>query len=420
MKKVLIITYYWPPSGGAGVQRWLKFVKYLPETGWMPVVVTVDTRYATYPVTDESLYSDVPGEVEVIRTRAINYFTLYSKDPSKVPSGGFASGPGKGIFGKISRFIRGNFFIPDPRRGWNRFAFRSASEIIMREGISHLITTSPPHSTQLIGLRLKRRFPSLKLIADLRDPWTEIYYYGLFYPTLLSRYLDRTYEKRVLKNCDYITTVGWSLGEQFSSKVEGISDKIRVIPNGYDESDFQEVIPDPPQQFTITFTGTLSDSYPLSGLVNAIMGISQQGYRPMLKFIGKVSESLKKSITAGLDNEQAVFTDYLPHAGAVGEMVSASLLLLVIADHPQNRTFLSGKLFEYIASGTPILCLGPVDGDAARILLENDSGRCFDYYDEAGIGKFIISQMSHAAPKRSGIPAHYSRRHLAGEIARLL
>ncbi len=151
--KVLIITYYWPPSGGAGVQRWLKFAKYLPSSGWLPVVLTVRPEDAAYPFTDESLNDEVPVDVEVRKTKATNYFSFYSKDQSKIPSGGFANNPGKGFKNKVSRFIRGNFFIPDPRRGWNKYAFAEASRLIREEGISHIITTSPPHSTQLIGLK---------------------------------------------------------------------------------------------------------------------------------------------------------------------------------------------------------------------------------------------------------------------------
>jgi hypothetical protein len=156
--KVLIITYYWPPSGGAGVQRWLKFTKYLPSSGWFPVVLTVFPEYAAYPSGPVPVRRDTGG-CGGPPHKALNYFALYNRDQSKIPHAGFASGKGKGIKSAISRFIRGNFFIPDPRKGWNRFAFSKACELIRSQNISHIITTSPPHSTQLIGLRLKRRFP---------------------------------------------------------------------------------------------------------------------------------------------------------------------------------------------------------------------------------------------------------------------
>src|SRR5674476_1533962 len=167
--KVLIITYYWPPSGGAGVQRWLKFSKYLPEFGWQPVIITVDPEYAAYPVTDYSLVTDLPETVKVYKTPSINYFSFYKKNKSNLPSAGFANNLDNTFKGKFLRFVRGNFFLPDPRRGWNRYAFNKACELIELEGIRHVITTSPPHSTQLIGLKLKKRFPSIMWTADLRD-----------------------------------------------------------------------------------------------------------------------------------------------------------------------------------------------------------------------------------------------------------
>src|SRR5512133_158000 len=147
MNKVLIITYYWPPSGGAGVQRWLKFAKYLPENGWEPVILTVDPEYAAYPAIDNQLGKDLPESVQVHKTPATDWFRIYSSDKSRIPSAGFATGSDNKLKGKISRFIRGNLFIPDPRRGWNRYAFEKACELIEKEKITTIVTTSPPHST---------------------------------------------------------------------------------------------------------------------------------------------------------------------------------------------------------------------------------------------------------------------------------
>jgi glycosyltransferase involved in cell wall biosynthesis len=263
MNKVLIVTYYWPPSGGAGVQRWLKFSKYLPEFGWEPIILTVDPEYAAYPVTDFSLNDDIPASIKVVTTPATNYFSIYKKDKSKIPTAGFANNIDNTFKGKLLRFVRGNFFLPDPRRGWNKYAFKKACELIEAEGIRHIITTSPPHSTQLIGLNLKKKYRFIKWTVDLRDPWTDIYYYKQFYPTLISKAVDVRYEIRVLKRADNIITVGESLKTLFSSKVNNIEKKIRVITNGYDESDFKEVPKVIPKRFTITYVGTLSDIYPI-------------------------------------------------------------------------------------------------------------------------------------------------------------
>ena len=174
MQKVLIVTYYWPPGSGAGVQRWLKFSRYLPQYGWDPFILTVDPQYAAYPAIDNSMTSEVPENLNVHKTKANDFFRYYKKDKSRIPSSGFASDEEKGFKSLITRFIRGNFFIPDPRRGWNGYAFKKACEIIESQKINHVITTSPPHSTQLIGLKLKRKYPAIKWIADLRDPWVSV------------------------------------------------------------------------------------------------------------------------------------------------------------------------------------------------------------------------------------------------------
>ena len=191
--RVLIITYYWPPGSGAGVQRWLKFAKYLPALGWEPVILTVDPEYAAFPATDDSLLNEISTGLEIHKTKARDWFRIYRKDKTKIPSAGFAANDNNSFTGKIIKFIRGNFFIPDPRRGWNRHAFREACRLIETGEIKHVITTSPPHSTQLIGLSLRKKYPAVKWIADLRDPWTDIYYYDQFYHTTIARKIDELY-----------------------------------------------------------------------------------------------------------------------------------------------------------------------------------------------------------------------------------
>ncbi|HEX7493825.1 MAG TPA: hypothetical protein VF346_06365 [Bacteroidales bacterium] len=420
MNKVLIITYYWPPSGGAGVQRWLKFSKYLPEFGWEPIILTVDPYYAAYPILDKSLEKDIQESIEVYRTKATDWFRLYKNDKSGIPAAGFAKNMDNSIKGKFFRFIRGNFFIPDPRRGWNKYAFTKACELIAEEEIRTVVTTSPPHSTQLIGLRLKKKYPGIKWISDLRDPWTDIYYYNLFYPTFISRFIDKKYEVSVLRKADIITTVGFSLGKNFESKVIGKGEKIRIIHNGYDESDFENITEQKPDRFTISYTGTLSESYPVDGFIRAVRSATSKGADISLKFTGLVSEVQKKQISFSVEKDHMEFIPYSDHHAAIGNMMSSSLLLLVIAKHPDNRSFLSGKLFEYLASGKPILCLGPVDGDAAEILERYHLGKCFSYDDADGIEKYILSTMIIPPDMEKNIPVEFSSRALAKQVASLL
>ena len=418
--KVLIITYYWPPSGGAGVQRWLKFAKYLPSSGWLPVILTVQPDYAAYPFKDPSLYGEVPLDVEVHRTRAVNYFALYNKDQSKIPHAGFASGIGRGLKSAVSRFIRGNFFLPDPRKGWNRFAFRKACELIRSENITHVITTSPPHSTQLIGLRLKNRFGHIKWIADMRDPWTDIYYYDLFKPSMPARMIDRMLEKSVLLKADAVITVGQTLASIFASKAPNIEKKIHVLPNGFDEEDFAGLMPVHPEKFTITYVGTLSPAYPVKGFIEAVKNIRTSGVPVALKFVGTVPEPVRQLFEADEDIPGPEFIDYCEHPDAIRHMINSSMLLLIIPDHPSNRSILTGKIFEYLATEKPILFLGPTEGDAARLLRVCGYKGLFSYNDITGISGFIRSVAGGNPMKRSGHHLEYSRRALSVKLGDLL
>ncbi len=414
--KVLIITYYWPPSGGAGVQRWVKFAKYLPESGWEPVILTIDPEFAAYPVTDKSLLSEIPSELKVFKTRSTDYFALYNKDRSKIPSAGFAMNPDTTLKGRLLRFIRGNFFIPDPRKGWNRYAYKKAAELIRLYNISNVITTSPPHSTQLIGLKLKRNFPGINWIADMRDPWTDIYYYDHFYPTFISRWIDSGYETDVIKNADSLISVGPSLKKLFTKKSPQAESRITVIPNGYDEDDFRGSARNP-GNFIITYTGTLSDNYPVDGFLSGLEKIREKDF--ILRFVGSVTPVQKKLILSKVQPEKLEFIPYVDHNAAVRYTRESSALLLIIPDHVSSKSILTGKLFEYLASGRPVICIGPKDGDASAIVEETGHGKSFGYNDSGSIGEYI-EEISSSDINPVPAPVQYNRKELTGKLAKLL
>jgi glycosyltransferase involved in cell wall biosynthesis len=420
MNKVLIITYYWPPSGGAGVQRWLKFSKYFPEYGWEPIILTVDPEYAAYPATDNSLAKELPFSLKVHKTPSIDYFRIYKKDKTKIPSAGFANSVENTFKGKILRFIRGNFFIPDPRRGWNKFAFRKACEIIESEGIKHVITTSPPHSTQLIGLKLKKKYPLIKWVADLRDPWTDIYYYRQFYPTIISKMIDRRYEKQVLKASDQIITIGKSLKDHFTSKIYEAGEKTEVITNGYDPDDFDGLAPSLPDILTISYIGTLSDAYPVEGFLEALNNYKEKRNDFRLIFIGTVSPKQKKLILSFPGCSSAEFVSYVDHRTALRYMVESTALLLIIPDNQGNKSIITGKLFEYIAAEKPVICLGPADGDAAEILRETGHGITFSYQDSNGILEYLTTLSSDKSFIEKIPPKVFCRSELTGKVISLL
>jgi len=271
MKTDLIITYYWPPSGGAGVQRWLKFSKYLPEFGCTPVILTVDENLASYAQLDHSLVEEINPDLKVHKTKTFEPYNLYRKLSKKkeIPYGGFSNQKKVTLFEKFSRLVRGNLFVPDPRRGWNKYALRKALELIKAENIESVITSGPPHSTHLIGQKIKEQ-TGIRWIADFRDPWSDIYYYKELYHTLPARLYDSSLEKMVLSGADKIITVSEEVKKLLLRKIPGSEEKIAVIPNGYDESDFENVALIKNEFFTITYTGTISMSYRIEQFIEAI------------------------------------------------------------------------------------------------------------------------------------------------------
>lgn len=438
MKKVLLITYYFPPSGGAGVQRWLKTIKYRPEFGVETIVLTVDPAVASYPQIDESLCKEVPDFVKVYKTKTKEILSIYKKvSPQKqVPYGGFANEPNPTLLQKISRFIRGNFFLPDPRRGWNKYALAKAMEIIESEAIETIVTTSPPHSTQLIGLELKRLYPHIKWVADLRDPWTDIYYNEDLYPTRWAKKRNLRYERSVLLSADQIITVSEECKRLFAEKAD-VAEKIAVIPNGYDEKDFlqfgvvkelgirnEDVLLNVSEKLgivnqqpeitggasnlkTLSYIGVWAPQYDLEPLKSLVKGKKDI----LLRFVGVVSENIKLEIESwGVQTE---FISYVSHAEAVAYMQSADALLLFIPNVPNNEGILTGKLFEYLASEKKILLFGPEKGDAMKLIKECGAGEC--YTKDFSLDKFLdMPYLGNDNYK------NYSRKALAGKIASLL
>lgn len=423
MKKILIITYYWPPSGGAGVQRWLKFAKYLPEFGWQPVILTVDPGYASYPQRDESLAAEIDPGCMVYTTKSFELYNLYKLISGKkeVPYGGFANESREGWGQKISKFLRGNFLLPDPRKGWNKYALKKASELILEFNIDTVVTTSPPHSTQLIGLQLKKRF-SIKWIADLRDPWTDIYYYNQFKHTALALLIDRRYERRVVENADLIVTVSEDVKRIFATKSDlPIATKTVVIPNGFDDDDF--ILKQVPAETkkVITYSGTISEAYPVDCFLEALEGLEPDlKSQILIRFVGKVPPSVvQKFRNTQLDIE---LVGYVDHPQSIEYLFRSSLLLLVIPDVKNNHGILTGKFFEYLAAGKPILAIGPTEGDLAKIIKETNCGQLFDYRDANGMGRFLVESLNHRASSSPGreMASQYSRKQLTKRMAQLL
>ncbi len=425
MKRVLIISYYWPPSGGAGVQRWLKFSKFLPEFGWEPVILTVDPSKATYPVRDESLIKDQGEDLEVVRTDSNEWFSVYKKvsGNDRVPYAGFASESKTISFKqKTARFVRGNFFLPDPRKGWNKYAIEAARKLIKEKTIDCIVTTGPPHSSQLIGLKLKKEF-NIPWLADFRDPWTDIYYYRQFYPTLIAQRINLNYEKKVLTQADIILTVSQGFKKIFVGKKIIDSKKVTIISNGFDDEDFQQQEESRGSYFVLTYVGTLSDIYQIDIFIEAFLALLSEYPNCKLQFIGTVSNNQLVKLSR-IPSENIEVIPHVEHKKAIEYMERSNALLLVIPEHTSGQGILPGKIFEYMASERNILGIGPVNGDSSSMLSETEAGIMLSYEDLEGIKKTML-KFYHASqdlefPEKEKKYLRYSRKNLTEELASIM
>jgi len=427
--KVLYITYYWPPAGGAGVQRSLKFVKHLPEFGIEPTVITVDENEGAYPVFDNTLAEEIPAGVRVFRTSTSEPFEYYKKLTGKkeIPYGGFANEKKSGLIQKLFKFLRGNLFIPDARVGWNKHALRKCAELLKTEQFDAVITSSPPHSTQLIGMELQKKY-GLRWIADLRDPWTDIYYYKDLNHTLLAKKMDASYEKQVIEKADALLVTSDDTKRLFLNKpAEVAENKINVLPNGFDEADFQFDSEPPQDMFCLTYTGTITDTYNIKTFLEAFSENARRHPEVnfKLRFVGKVSQEVKDQIREANLLYCAEFIPFVPHLESIQYLMRATVLLMAIPDVENNFCILPGKIFEYLASNKQIICIGPVHSDADRIIDECGAGRMFQY-DTYDLMLDHLDTLSHNWKVNHNLDLpyinynRYSRRYLAGKLAELI
>jgi len=374
LKKVLIITYYWPPSGGPGVQRWLKFVKYLPQFGWEPTVLT--TLDGDYPIIDESLLKDVPQNIRIIRSTTPTFGKMYKSIVGKetsIPYGSLKTDRRDSFLKKVFIFVRLNLIIPDARKIWNKYAFKAAQKEILSHKYHLIITTGPPHSTHLIGLKLKKRY-ALKWIADFRDPWTEMGYIKSANRWRLTSYFDKIFEKKVVINCDRLLAVSEKIINDL-----GNDKKIILLRNGYDHQDFKNLTPNSEKEyFAINYFGSIAPESNPMPILKAINRMDEKK-KIRVNFWGIIEGKIKNDLEIADINNLITFNNYLSHSEMLNYLVNSSLLFLVINKVKNNRGIITGKIFEYIGSRIPIIGIGPEDGEAAKILEDTDSGKMFSY-----------------------------------------
>ena len=415
MKRLLIITYYWPPTGGSGVQRWVKFSKYLPEFGWQPVVYTPENpeRLAR----DESLLADIPACAEVIKTRIVEPYAVYRR----LTGGGSdevnpVNAQKKNWKQRLSLWIRGNCFIPDPRIGWVRPSLRFLKKYLAEHPVDAVVTTGPPQSVHLIGRGLKRAL-GLRWIADFRDPWTEMFYYKHLGLTAASDRRHRRLEQSVLDEADALISVTPLVQRDFQARTQT---PVALITNGFDEDDF--VAAAPPRsdgKFRLVHTGLFAaDGNPLNlwdALAERCAADPDFRERLEIRLAGKTDRAVTDSIRARGLGGNLVEAGYLPHDETVREQQAADILLLPLRREPEYAKVLPGKIFEYLAARRPVLGIGQEDGAAAAVLRDACAGAMFDWDKKDELLAFLDAEH----PAAGGI-GKYSRRALTAQLIQIL
>ncbi|MCV9926994.1 glycosyltransferase family 4 protein [Flavobacterium sp. LS1R49] len=423
-KKLLIITYYFPPAGGPGVQRWLKFVKYLPEFGVQPIVYVPENP--TYPIVDEGLVNEVSDKVIVIKNKIIEPYQLasfFSKNKTKKIASGIIPNQKKQSFlDKTFLWIRGNLFIPDARVLWVKPSVSYLEKYIVENNIDTIVTSGPPHSLHLIGLELKQKL-DIKWFADFRDPWTTIGYHKSL---RLSGYAARKHKKleyQVLNTADTILVTSKTTKAEFQ---EITTKPIEVITNGYDVENVEKQILD--TKFTLAHIGSfLSERNPLflwECLVELLQEIPEFKQHLEIKLIGAVSQEVLETIARFKLNDYLNNLGYVSHNEAIAHQKKSQVLLLIEINSEDTKSIIPGKLFEYMVSNRPIIAIGPKGSDFSDIITQTNTGVFFDYSEKMKLKSVILdfyNQFLEGKLQANGVGLQqYSRKNLTKQLAQLI
>ena len=432
MKRVLIISYYWPPTGGSGVQRWVKFAKYLPLEGWQPVIYTPENPEQL--AIDESLAAEIPAEVEVVKTRIVEPYEIYKKLLRKSGHSKEAvevnpvNAQNKSLLQKAAMWVRGNLFRPDPRCLWIGPSVRFLKKYLKEHPVDLIVSTGPPQSMHLIGRRLALA-TGIPWIADFRDPWTKIFYFKHLSMTTGTEKWHKRMEKKVLDDANVVVAVSPLVQQEFQAMTQT---PVELITNGFDECDFGgERVKDADggvgKDFIITHTGLFAADGNPTTLWKVLSEKCQknEAFHKALKIrlVGKTDDSIIESIKeAGLETALENL-GYCSHSTAVEQQRMASLLILPLRKEPEYKAVLPGKLFEYLASWRPVLGIGQPDGAMSMILNTTKTGVVLDWEDQASISRYIdLCWENHLNGKlcvEDADISQFTRRNLTRRMAEL-
>ncbi len=420
-KRVLIITYYWPPSAGSGVQRWLKFAKYLPEFGWEPVIFTPENP--DFDLRDKSLEKEVDPATEVLRFPIWEPYGIFRKlkrgnvkDTAKI-----LGESNKSWIDRMGIWIRANLIVPDPRVFWVKPSVNFLADLIQKGQFDAVITTGPPHSMHLIGRNLKRK-TGIIWLADFRDPWSEWEFLDTLPMHPIVRKKHRKLEKSIFQEADKVIAISPTFQQEFQKLAQR---QISLLTNGFDSSDLPEgwqsesTVRD---QLEIVYTGVIDsirNPIPFLKAFQEVYSDADQAVR--LRFVGKVSEDVQSYIIQNSWlKEHVTLEGYVSHGEVFDFYKDAHLLLLILTDTKNAKGNIPGKLFEYLATGRPILALGDPLGDSAGILKSAGAGHVFSHTDLKGIGEFLLKFVPGSSTTTKSTLEAFSRKKLTEKLAGIL
>ena len=421
-KRVLIITYYWPPSAGSGVQRWLKFAKYLPDSGWEPVIFTPENP--DFDLKDEFLLKEIPESLEVMKFPIWEPYSLLDKlrGKGKTHPARIMEQKKKGILEKAAIWLRANFLVPDPRVFWVKPSVKFLSELVKGGQFEAIITTGPPHSMHLIGRELKRK-TGVKWVADFRDPWSEWEFLDTMPMSPNIRKKHQKLEESVLKEADEVLTIS----PTFQKDLERLSKrKVRLLTNGFDPADLPKGF-QPKQkkegELHLVYTGIIDairNPLPLFKALKEEFSTTEDKVK--FTFVGKVSEQVKKFVEADTWLKSIVdFAGYVSHQKVFEFYAQADALVLILTDTKNAKGNIPGKLFDYLAIGVPVLALGDPKGDSAAILQNTGMSQVVSHEDHVQIQIALRKLMDDNMQSESeGMPNQYSRKYLSAQLAEIL
>ncbi len=428
MRKFLVFTYYWPPSGGPAVQRWLALSELLPQFGIEPIIIAPHEQFASYVLLDESLNERIPKNLRVVKTKTFEVLNFYQKSlgKGKLPTAGFANESNPSFLQKVARWVRGNLFFPDPRKGWNKYAIKAAEALIAENDFEGIITAGPPQSTHLIGKHLKNKY-GLYWLCDFHDAWTNVWYYNELMKSNWAVKLDLKMEKQVLQQCDHIITVGRQIITDFTQKL-GSENKITLHSMGFDDDLLIEPEKPQDQAFTICYTGTMASNYEPKVVFLAVKKLIEKYPESQIKvdLYGLIADSISNTINELKLETVVELKGYVAHKTAIEAIKSAVILLLVSPNTPQAKMIIPGKIYEYLATRNPILNLAEKGTETYDIIKECEAGATYNRSQESEIFDFLerayLSWKKNPASikNQNNTFLKYSRKTEAANLAELL